>query len=143
MKIATFNKLALSVLVLGAAVLAPVRADDDEETPLGEEMGGISDSLKGLRRAEGWEAKVKLAREAQDNCLNALQYLPKTFEAIKDEKEKAKAQADFKRLIGTAYAALCQLEAAFLAEDEAAVGVAMDAIKAIKKEGHDKYTEDD
>jgi hypothetical protein len=142
MKLATMNKFALSVLLSAGALLVPVHADDDE-TPLGEEMDGISSALKGLRRAEGWDAKVALAREAQGYCLNSLEYLPKTFEKIADEKEKAKATADYKRLVGLAYAALCQLESAFLAEDEAAVDTAMDAIKGLKKEGHDKYEDDE
>ena len=106
-------------------------------------MDKVSSSLKSLRKAEGWEAKAEIARKAQEACLGGLKYLPKTFEKITDAKEKAKATADYKRLIGLAYAAMCQLESAFLEEDEDAVDEAMSLIKSLKKEGHKKYEDDE
>lgn len=139
MKLAKITKLTLTVLLSGA-LLAPVQADD---TPLAEQMDEISSSLKGLRRAETWADKVALAQAAQAACLKSLEHLPATFEKITDEKEKAKATADYKRLMGKSFAALCALESAFLEEDEDAVDAAMDAIKALKKEGHEKYEDDE
>lgn len=141
MKIETMSKWALSVVLLGCAAITPLHADD-EETPLGEKMDGISSALKGLRRAEGWDEKAALVREAQASCLASLEFLPKTFEKIPDEKERAKATAEYKRMMGVAYAALCKLEGAFLAEDQDAVDAAMEEVKAAKKDGHEKFEDD-
>ena len=141
MKIVPPTRVVLSLLV-AVFLHAPAHAEEDE-TPLGNQMQDIKAALKGLRKAEDWDAKAALARKAQEACLNSLQHLPKTFEKITDEKEKAKATADYKRLIGLSYVALCQLEGAFLAEDQDAADAAIDKINATKKEGHDAYTEDD
>ena len=130
--------MALAAMAMLAS--GSLRAD---ETPLAEEMDVVSSALKGLRKADGWEAKAELAREAQQGCLNGLKYLPKTFEQMKDAKEKAKATADYERLMGDAYSALCQLESAFLEEDQDAADEAMDLIKSLKKEGHTKYEDDE
>ena len=143
MKFAPLQKLAVLTAMAVLANGSLYGADDDESTPLGENMDKVSSSLKSLRKAEGWEAKAEIARKAQEACLGGLKYLPKTFEKITDAKEKAKATADYKRLIGSAYAALCQLESAFLEEDEDAVDEAMSLIKSLKKEGHKKYEDDE
>lgn len=132
----------LSLAVLGALALLPLHAED-ETTPLAEQMDGISSALKSLRKTEGWEAKAEVVRKAQEACLASLEHLPSTFEEIKDPKEKAKATADYKRLMTDAHSALCQLEIAFLDEDQDAVDEAMDLIKKIKKEGHQKYEDDE
>ncbi|MDB4750905.1 hypothetical protein OAF70_03030 [Akkermansiaceae bacterium] len=103
--------------ILSFGLLAPVHADDDE-TPLAEEMDVLSGSLKRLRKAETTAEKVELVHAAQKATIKSLQYSPMVFKDIKDEKEKAKATADYKRLIGLTYAKLCELELAYLAGDE-------------------------
>lgn len=138
MRLASFQRMA-AVVFSGLMASSLLVLADDDETPLGEQMSEISSSLKGLRKAESWEAKAELAREAQKACIASLEYLPKIFADISDEKEKAKATADYKRLIADSLSALCQLEVAFLAEDQDAVDEAMSLIKGVKKEGHKKY----
>ena len=56
--------------------------------------------------------------------------------------EKAKALADSRRLLGLSYAALCELEIAYLEKDPAKIEAAMTKVKGTKKEGHKKYTDD-
>lgn len=133
-----FGKLLAVSLVLGA--VTPAMADD---TPLAEEMDGISSALKGLRKAEDSAAKAQLARDAQVACLKSLEYLPKVFEKESDAAKVAAMTADYKRLIGLTYAKLAELEMAFLAGDEEKADEAIDALKDLKKEGHKAYTEDD
>ena len=135
----SFKTLAVAV-VMGMASMTPVVADED--TPLGKEMDALSGALKGLRKAESWADKVALAQEGQAAALKSLQYLPVIFKDIKDEAEKKKSTADYKRLIGLTYVGLCELEMAFLAEDEGKADAAIDKLKTLKKDGHRSYTED-
>ena len=65
------------------------------------------------------------------------------FANIKDEKEKAKATADYKRLMGLTLAGLGELELAFLNEDEAKAEEIVDKLKDLKKEGHNAYIEEE
>lgn len=130
-----------AVVFTGLLACGPLAMADDDETPLGEQMSELNGALKGIRKAESWEEKAELAREAQKACLASFEYLPKIFDDIADEKEKAKATADYKRLLADSLSALYQLEAAFLAEDQDAVDEATSLIKGVKKEGHKKYEE--
>ena len=124
--------------VLGLGMLVPVHADD---TPLAEEMDVLSGSLKKLRKAETATEKVDLVHAAQKATIKSLQYSPMVFKDIKDEKEKAKATADYKRLIGLTYAKLCELEMAYLAGDEEKADEIKGELKDLKKDGHEKYTD--
>ena len=124
--------------VLGLGMLVPVHADD---TPLAEEMDVLSGSLKKLRKAETAAEKVDLVHAAQKATIKSLQYSPMVFKDIKDEKEKAKATADYKRLIGLTYAKLCELEMAYLAGDEEKADEIKGERKDLKKDGHEKYTD--
>jgi len=112
----------------------------DEDTPLAQEMDKVSSSLKGLRKAETFADKIKLAQTAQEATLKSLEYLPILFKDIQG-KDLAKGTADYKRLIGLTYAALCELELAFIAEDDAKADEVVDKLKALKKEGHREYTD--
>ena len=124
--------------VLGLGMLVPVHADD---TPLAEEMDVLSGSLKKLRKAETAAEKVDLVHADQKATIKSLQYSPIVFKDIKDEKEKAKATADYKRLIGLTYAKLCELEMAYLAGDEEKADEIKGELKDLKKDGHEKYTD--
>ena len=124
--------------VLGVGMIVPVHADD---TPLAEEMDVLSGSLKKLRKAETAAEKVDLVHAAQKSTIKSLQYSPMVFKDIKDEKEKAKATADYKRLIGLTYAKLCELEMAYLAGDEEKADEIKGELKDLKKDGHEKYTD--
>lgn len=124
--------------VLGLGMIVPVHADD---TPLAEEMDVLSGSLKKLRKAETAAEKVDLVHAAQKSTIKSLQYSPMVFKDIKDEKEKAKATADYKRLIGLTYAKLCELEMAYLAGDEEKADEIKGELKDLKKDGHEKYTD--
>jgi hypothetical protein len=133
----SFKTLAFAS-VMSLALPVTSFADD---TPLAEQMDTLSGSLKKLRKAETTEDKVKLVHAAQKATLKSLEYLPEIFKDIKDDGEKAKATADYKMLVGKSYVQLCALEAAFLAGDEDKASDILGALKDLKKEGHEKYTE--
>ncbi len=134
-------------LSLGAASLclvAPVVADEEDHTPLGEAMEQSAKALKSLRTIDkaDWAGGAKAARVAADGCRKGMAYEPAMLKEMPEGKEKAKALADYKRLMGVCYAALCELELAYLDEDQAKVDAAMSKIKSVKKEGHKKYEDD-
>ena len=135
----SIKSLAIAT-VMGFGMVSPSFADEDE-TPLAKEMDTVSGSLKGLRKAETTADKVALVQAAQKASLKSLEYLPAIFKDVKDAKELAKGTADYKRLVGLSYVALCELELAFLAEDEAKAEEIVEKLKELKKEGHQAYTE--
>jgi len=141
MKNELFGKLFALCALVGFVGVAPVVADED--TPLAEQMETVSGSLKKLRKAESFEAKAALMRDAQAACIQSMQYLPAMFKNIEDAKEKAKATADYRRLLGLTLAGLGELELAFLNEDEEKADEVIDKLKDLKKEGHNAYIEED
>lgn len=131
--------LALSMI----AMISPLSADDGD-TKMSEEMKTVSKQLKSLRTipkgdyAAGAEAVLK----AHEALLNSMQYTAVMIEEMPEGEEKAKALADSRRVLGLSYAALCELEIAYLEKDDAKIQVAMSKVKDTKKEGHKKYTDD-
>lgn len=127
------------------AFSAQVSAEEDEKlTPLEETMEETSDALKSLRRIDksDWAAGAKAARTAADGIRKGMAFIPAIVKEMPDGKDKAKAIADFRRIMGESYAALCELELAYLEEDQAKVDAATTKWKASKKAGHREYTDD-
>jgi hypothetical protein len=144
MKKESLHKLFALVATAGFIGFAPVaHAQDDEETPLAKAMDEISGSLKSLRRLERdpekWTKSAASIRGGADACIKAMAFVPAEIEAMPDGPEKLKAKADARRLMGLTLAALCELELAFLAEDEAKVDELKDKLSDIKTESHEKY----
>ena len=140
-----FNRLFLPVFTASLAICQPIMADDDEDqTPLGKAMEQSSKALKSLRKVDksDWAGGAKAARTAADGCRQGMEFIPALVEEMKDGMEKTKAIADYRRMMGLSYAALCELELAYLEKDQAKVDAAMKKIKAGKKEGHKKYEDD-
>lgn len=131
--------------VLAASVVfsAPIHAEE-EETPLEKTMEQTSRALKSLRKIDksDWAAGAEAARKAADGIRQGMAYEPAIAKDITDAKEKAKAIADYRRLMGESYATLCELEMAYLEEDQEKVDAVTKKVKAGRKEGHKKYTDD-
>ena len=139
------KRFLLGVSSLVFAISLPVMADkESDETPLGKSMEQSGKALKSLRKLakDDWSAGAKAAREAADGLRKGMEFVPALVKEMPDGKEKVKAVADYKRMMGLAYSALCELELAYLDEDQAKVDAAMVKIKAAKKEGHKKYEDD-
>jgi hypothetical protein len=140
--IALINRISLVVAIASLSFSLPAMAG--EHTPLAKAMEQSGKALKSLRKIEkgDWAAGAKAARVAADGIRKSMEFEPALLQEIKDPQKKAKALADYKRLLGKAYTALCELELAYLDEDQAKVDVAMKKVKASKKEGHKKYEDD-
>lgn len=120
-------------------------ADDNEkESPLHESMEQSGRALKSLRKIEkgDWSAGAKAVHDAAEGILKGIPYTPELIKEMPEGKEKVMALVDYKRLMGLAYAALCELELAYLSENQAMVDEAMKKVKGLKKEGHKKYEDE-
>jgi hypothetical protein len=131
-----------TVGLMMVGTMMPMQAD--EETPLGKEMESINDSFKALTKEKDGAKGAALARKAQEGMLKGLTMVPDFItDMIPDPKEKEKALADYRRLMGETYVVFCKIEIAFLEGKMDEVTKLADAAKALKKEGHKKYIEEE
>lgn len=117
---------------------------DEDDTPLAKAMKESSTALKKLRKMDkdDWKGGAAAARAAAEGCRKGMAYIPAMVKEMPDGDEKTKAIADYRRLMGLSYAALCELELAYLEKSAEKVAAAMTKIKAGKKEGHKKYEDE-
>jgi hypothetical protein len=139
----TFTR-TLKVLTLGSFALVSGLQAGDDDTKMAADMKLVSKQLKSLRTIpkDDFAAAAEAARKAHEALLSAMQYTAVMVEEMPAGDEKSKALADSRRLMGLSYAALCELESAYLEKDPAKVAAAMTKVKGTKKEGHKKYTDD-
>lgn len=145
MKFDTSLLRLLSVCSICAlSTITPAGADSDDDTPLTKTMEQSSDALKSLRKIDkdDWAGGAEAARRAADGLRKGMEFIPILIEGMPEGIEKAKALADYRRMMGLSYANLCELEIAYLEEDAEKVDAAMTKVKAGKKEGHKKYSDD-
>ena len=133
-----FSLGATALLVSGQLAWA------DEGTPMSREMSVVSKKLKELRKIpkDDYKAGVVAVRQAHEALLKSMAYVPMLIEEIPEGEARDKELADFRRVMGLSYAALCELELAYLEGDDEKIKAAMSKVKDTKKEGHRKYTDD-
>ena len=132
------------ILVVGSTGLIAGLQAEQEDTKMTKEMKTVSQQLKSLRTMpkDDFAAAADAVRTAHEALLAAMEYTAAMVEEMPDGHEKAKALADSRRVLGLSYAALCELELAYLEKDPVKVAAAMSKVKDTKKEGHKKYTDD-
>jgi soluble cytochrome b562 len=133
------NRIIL--MACAALVAAPVlRAED---TPLAEQMGAMNDAYKAFRKETDPAKGAALAREAQAALVKGLAETPEMVAKMPDGPDKAKAGAAYRKMMGKLYVTLCEVEEAFLAGKTEEVAKLVEAMKEMKKAGHDKFMEDE
>lgn len=139
---ARMKKFLFPVFALAAVCLtpAPLQAHD---SPLAEQMESLNDAFKAFRRENDSTKGAAAAREAQDAVLKAIPMIPARVEKIGDAKEKAKAQAAYRKQMAQLYVTLCEIEGAFIDGDTAKVTELVESLKSHKKEGHNAFIEDE
>jgi len=146
MKIESLHKLFALVAAAGIMSFGPV-AQAEDESPLGEQMDEMSGALKSLRRLkrdpERWAKSAAAIEKGAQACIKVMTMVPKEIADLPAGPAKAKALADSRRLMGLTLAGFAELELAFLAEDEEKVETALDKLKELKGEGHEKYNKDE
>ena len=134
----------LAVVAWVATFGVAYAGEDEDQTPMGREMEASAKALKSLRKIkkDDWDAMAKAARTAHEAFLKSMAYTPVLIKDMKDGPEKVKALADSRRLLGLCYAALCELEIAYLEKDGKKAKELISKWKLLKKEGHTEYSDD-
>lgn len=135
-------KIPLILFGCAACLLIPVSAKD-KETPLGKQMESFSDAYKAFSREKDPVKGAALAREAQQAVIQALGESPEMLTAMPDGPDKAKASAEFRKMMGQVLVSLCEVEEAFLAGNTEEVAKISASLRKMKKSGHDKFMEED
>jgi hypothetical protein len=133
-------KLLLCGLAATLMFVHPSMADD---TPLGKQMDAMNDAYKAMRRETDPAKGAALARTAQDAMVKGIVELPEMVKGMPDGPEKAKASASYRKMMGSLIATLADMELAFLNNDMAKVKEIVESMRDMKKEGHDKFMDED
>lgn len=133
-------KLILFSLAATLVFVQPSMADD---TPLAKQMEAMNDAYKAMRRETDPAKGAALAREAQDAMVKGIVELPEMVKGMPEGPDKAKASAEYRKMMGNLIATLADMELAFLNNDMAKVKEIVESMRDIKKQGHDKFMEED
>lgn len=134
-------KLILCGFAASLMFVLPTMAED--ETPLGKQMDAMNDAYKAMRRETDGAKGAALAREAQDAMVKAITETPELVKAMPDGPDKAKASAEFRKMLGSLISTLADMELAFLDGDMEKVKAIVGTMRDAKKEGHDKFMEEE
>ena len=129
-----------------ALLCAPLTARAEEEkdqTKLGEQMEAANDAFKALRRETDPLKGAAHAREAQQAVLKSLMEIPAMVVKMPEGPEKAKAAAEYRKMVGKVFVTFCEIEEAFLNGKTDEVPKLIDSLKEQKKTGHDKFVEEE
>jgi soluble cytochrome b562 len=133
-------KTRLILTLFAACLLLPATAD---ESPLALQMEAMNDAYKAFRKETDPAKGSALAREAQVAVAKGLSELPELVSKMPDGPDKAKASAEYRRMMGTLYVAMCEVEVAFLDGKVEKVAEIVEQLKDLKKTGHNKFMEDE
>ena len=124
-------------------MLIPARAQDKEHTALGKQMEEMNDAYKAFRKETDPVKGSALARDAQTAALKGATEIPETLKDMPEGPEKAKALAEYRKMIGKLYVTLCEVEEAFLNGKIDEVVKIVDTLKDMKKTGHKKFVKEE
>jgi hypothetical protein len=133
-------KLILCGFAASLMFVQPLMAD---ETPLAKEMSAMNDALKAMRRETDPTKGATLARTAQDAMVKGIVELPKMVKAMPEGPEKAKASAEYRKMMGNLLATLADMELAFLDNDMAKVKKIVGEMREVKKQGHKQFMDEE
>jgi len=134
------------LFLLGCAaglMLIPARAQEKEHTALGKQMEEMNDAYKAFRKETDPVKGAALAREAQTAVLKGATEVPELLKEMPESPEKAKALAEYRKMIGKLYVTLCEVEEAFLNGKIDEVAKIVDTLKEMKKAGHKKFMKEE
>jgi hypothetical protein len=134
------SKSFIAACVASLLFVIPSTADD---TPLAKQMEIMNDAYKAMRREEDPAKGAALAREAQDAMVKAIAETPDLVKAMPEGVDKAKASAEYRKMMGSLISTLADMELAFLDKDMEKVKAIVGQMKDSKKQGHDKFMEEE
>lgn len=130
---------------MGCAIglfLTPAAVRAEEHSKLGEEMEALDDAIKGFRKETDPAEGAAMVREAQTATLKSIPLLPAMVKKMPDGPDKDKAAAAYRTAMAKLLVALCEAEEAFVNGKPEEVAKIVDALKTVKKEGHNKFMEE-
>jgi hypothetical protein len=131
----------ITALLMMVGSIAPMNAAQD--TPLAKQMETTSDAMKALAKETDPVKGAILAREAQDSVIKGLGLVPEMIGSMPDGEEKTKALADYRKMMSQAVVIFCDIEIAFVDKKLDVVAKLVADAKSLKKEGHNKYIEEE
>ena len=135
-------KMKLLLIGITATMMFTLPAMAEEENALGQQMEAMNDAYKAMRRETDPAKGAALAREAQEAMVKALMETPELVKAM-PEADQPKASAEYRKMIAHLISTLADMELAFLSNDMAKVQEIVKAMRDSKKEGHNKFMEDE
>lgn len=132
----------LAAALLTAGLLSVPTSAQAQVSPLVESMEKVDDAFKAFRRETDPARGAALAREGQDAVIAGSRLLPDSVTKIADAEAREKAAAAYRKIMARLLLTLCEIEGAFLANDLEEVAKQVDAVRALKQEGHDEFMED-
>lgn len=136
-------KLRLILLGCVFACVLPLAAEGDKpESPLALQMSEMDDAYKAMKKETDPEKGAAAARIAQQAVAKGLVELPEMLIKMPDGPAKSAAAAEYRKLMGETYVAFCKIEQAFLSGKIDEVPALIEAVKALRKSGHQKFIED-
>ena len=136
-------KKQLLLLTCAVGFMMPLPGAAEEETPLGKQMEAMNDAYKAFRRETDPVKGAALARDAQQAALKSAAEIPSMLAKMPDGPEKAKAMAEYRKMIGKLFVSFCEVEEAFLAGKIEEVAKIVENLKELKKTGHDQFMEEE
>jgi soluble cytochrome b562 len=136
-------KTRFFLMALAASLVLPLSADEKTETPLGKQMESFNDAFKAFRKETDPAKCAALAREAQAAVVKTLTETPELVKKMADGPEKAKAAAEYRKMMGKVYVSLCELEEAYLNGKVEDANKILGSMREMKKAGHDKFMEEE
>lgn len=133
-------KFLIAACAASMLFVIPAAADD---TPLAKQMEIMNDAYKAMRKEEDPAKGAALAKEAQDAMVKAIVELPEMVKAMPEGPDKAKASAEYRKMMGTLISTLAEMELAFHNKDLEKVKAIVEQMRDAKKQGHDKFMEEE
>ena len=121
---------------------SPSFAAETDQSPLGKQMEAMNNAFKAFRSETDSAKGAAKAREAQAATLKSVLEAPSMLKSMPDGPAKAKALAEYHRMLGKLYVTFCEVEVAFLDGKFDEVAKIVGSIKEMKKAGHDRFIEE-
>jgi soluble cytochrome b562 len=134
------SKFLIAACAASMLFVIPAAADD---TPLAKQMEILNDAYKAIKKEEDPAKGAALAKEAQDAMIKAIVELPAMLKAMPDGPDKAKASAEYRKMMGSLISSLAEMELAFHNKDLEKVKTIVEQLRESKKQGHDKFMEEE
>ena len=106
-------------------------------------MDVMNDAYKQIRREQDPAKGAGLARDAQAAMIKAINEVPQLVKDMPEGDDKAKAMANYRKMMGSLITTLADMELAFLNNDLAKVQEIVQLMRDMKKEGHDQFMEEE